>query len=170
MNNTYTQFYLACYTGDLNLVKDLYKSDTSILESRDRARVYFYNACINSQIDVAKWMASILENTILFDPYLLIDICTISKNQKIAEWVHNTFPVEVAKDNHFTFHAACTNSPEIAQWLMQVYPYKYYIDASGNGYVRDARSERWEKRKCAMMYFYKASPHKDIWRKIIGYI
>jgi len=170
MNNNYTQFFLACYRGDLDGVKELYGLDPSILESQDRAHGYFYYACINSHIDIAKWMASKVENNILFDPYLLIDICTISKNQQIAVWVHDTFPVEIDKDNHFTFRVACVNSPEIAQWLMQVYPYKYYIDASGNGYVRDARSERWEKRKCAMMYFYKASPHKDIWRKIIGYI
>ena len=170
MNNNYTQFFMACYRGDLDAVKELYEADPSILESPDRAQGYFYYTCINSHIDIAKWMAHKVENNILFDPYLLIDICTISKNQQIAVWVHDTFPVEIEKDNHFTFRVACVSSPEIAQWLMQVYPYKYYIDASGNGCVRNERDERWERRKYAVIYFYRASTYKDIWRKIIGYI
>lgn len=161
---------MACYRGDLDVAMKLYEQDPSILESRDRARNCFYYACINSHIHVAKWMASIIENIILFDPYLLIDICTISNNQPIAEWVHDTFPVEVAKDNHFSFRVACVNSPKIAEWLMTVYPYKYYKDSSGFGCVRDERAERWERRKYAVMFFYRASTYKDIWRKIIGYI
>ena len=86
MNGIYVQFYMACYNGDLDVVKELYGKDPSILESRDRARNCFYYACIHSHIHIAKWMASIVEHVILFDPYLLIDICTISKNQAIAEW------------------------------------------------------------------------------------
>ena len=161
---------MACYRGDLGLAKELYDLDPSTLESQDRARNCFYYACTHSHINVAKWMASIVEHVVLFDPYLLIDICTISRNQQIAEWVHDTFPVEVAKDNHFTFRVACRSSPEIAQWLMKMYPYKYYIDVSGNGCVRNERDERWEKRKCAVMLFYRASPYRDIWRKIIEYL
>lgn len=170
MSNINERFYMACYKGDLNIAKELYGLDPSILESPDRARNCFYYACINSHIHVAQWMAAIVEHIILFDPYLLMDICTMTNNQPIAEWVHNTFPVEASKDNHFSFRIACVNSPEIAEWLMKVYPYKYYKDSMGYGCVRNERDERWERRKYVVLFFYKASPYKDIWRKIIEYI
>ena len=171
MNNIYEQFYIGCCHGDLSKLIQLTNENSGILMSRSRAYTCFFCACLNGHIDVAKWLYPQLDQHVFFDPYLLIDVINNSKILEMAQWIYATFPIDIAKDYHFAFRSACElPNKDIAQWLISLKPYKYYIDARGNAGVRSDEDERWERRKYAMMFFYRTTNHKDVWRKIVEYV
>jgi len=167
-------FYIACYRGDYELAKYIYESDNSILDSPGMANTCFYYACLRGNIETPKWIASVVDKKVLYNPYLLIDVCKITKSIEIAKWVYANFPINIALDNHFAFR--CLFEPrnavdyELVQWFISLRPYKYYVDLSGNGCVRSDADESWEKRRNAMLIFYRTQGVKDVWCKIISYI
>lgn len=171
MNNISQQFYHACYHGHLEEATQFIESDPTILTSHDLVKTCFFYTCMNGHLPVAQWLVTQVSTDILFTPYLLIDVCNMCKSLPMAQWIYSTFPINLAKQNHFAFMKACeSHSNDIVEWLITLKPYKYYLDESGNGHVRSDEDERWERRKYAMMFFYKTTTHTDIWRKIIKYI
>jgi len=174
--NSYQLFYLACYHGNYGLAQELYYSDNSILESPDRANVYFYHACISSkQTAFPQWIASLVDKHVLYNPYILIDVChQNARNIEIAKWLYDTFPLDIALDNHFVFLSQFDKhrsyNKVLVEWLISLRPYKYYIDAEGKGQVRSDPDERWERRKYALLICYRTKLVPDISRNIALYL
>lgn len=175
MNNSQI-FYLACYHGNYELAKDVYESDPSVMDCDEVANVCFSYSCLHNRIELPKWITTVKDKSVLFNPYLLIDVCNIGNNIGIVQWLCTTFPIDFALDNHYAFRCLFENmkcrNREIADWLISMRPYKYYIDTSGNGIVRSEPDERWERRRMAMMIFYKRNGgiSRDIWRRIVLFL
>ena len=98
-------FYYACYRGNLPEVQKL-SEDSSILESIVRAKHYLQTACLKGHIDISNWLIQYptVQNCWI-DKYLLVDVCRLTNNKQMAEWIYLHFrdQVDITLDDHYLF-------------------------------------------------------------------
>lgn len=81
----------------------------------------FNFACMNEQLEIAKWLHSVNERIIvIMNIQKLFDMACIYDNLELAQWLHSIRPAEELEN---AFHWACINGNlQMAQWLYTLHP------------------------------------------------